>query len=77
MIEPRTDELSGPVGGANSPSDLAEWRELARMVRRAAIELTAEQQVVLALVAEGDRHPEIADILGVSEGTVVTPACGS
>jgi len=48
-----------------------ELREQARRLRDAFAKLTAEQRAVLSLFAlEGMSHREIADVLGVPEGTI-------
>lgn len=59
--EPLAEEPAAPT------ADL----ETSRRLRSAMAELPAEQRAVLALFSiEGLRHGEIADILGIPEGTV-------
>jgi RNA polymerase sigma-70 factor (ECF subfamily) len=57
--------------GATEPHAALVARENARVVQTALDALPAEQRVVVALfAAEGLGHAEIAEILGVPEGTV-------
>jgi RNA polymerase sigma-70 factor (ECF subfamily) len=66
--EPLADGLCDPTAG---PETNAEAREQTRAVLTAMNALPAEQRVVLALFAvEGLRHGEIAEVLGIPEGTV-------
>lgn len=63
--EPLPEDL--PTGAADPHGD----HERARRLRAAMAELPAEQRTVLALFGiEGLTHGEIAEILGVPEGTV-------
>lgn len=53
------------------PEEHAEVREQTRAVMKAMESLPTEQRLVLALFAvEGLRHGEIAEVLGIPEGTV-------
>jgi len=66
--EPLVEELADPAPG---PEASAEAREQTRGVLTAMNALPADQRVVLALFAiEGLRHGEIAEVLGIPEGTV-------
>ena len=66
--EPLLDVFPDPTPG---PEVSAGTREQTRGVLAAMNALPAEQRVVLALFAvEGLRHGEIAEVLGIPEGTV-------
>lgn len=66
------EELTVQNGGAaESPEALLESRDALRRTQAAMLTLSAEHRTVVSLfAAEGLRHGEIAEILGVPEGTV-------
>jgi RNA polymerase sigma-70 factor (ECF subfamily) len=65
-----TTPLDDVRPSANASSDL-DARERARRLEQAMQKLSAEKRTVLSLFAlEGLLHKEIADILGIPEGTV-------
>ncbi len=66
---PRTEALDGDP--AVDVRDPALVRERSRQVRECLARLTAEHRTVLALFSlDGLTHREIAEILGIPEGTV-------
>jgi RNA polymerase sigma-70 factor (ECF subfamily) len=68
---PEPVEASGDAGGTSEPHAALAAREQARAVQKAVDDLPAEQRAVIALFAvDGLGHGEIAEILGIPEGTV-------
>lgn len=64
----REPELPEPL--PTSPEASLEAREQVARLQRALGELPEEQRLVLSLHAvEGLRHPQIAELLGIAEGT--------
>src|SRR5207247_736464 len=70
----------GLVAGGARPDRTAERRALAQRLREALAELPERRRVAVVLFdVEGYSHAEIADVLGIPEGTVrseVFHACG-
>src|SRR5207245_4708455 len=61
----------GLVAGGVRPDRTAERRALAQRLREALAELPERRRVALVLFdVEGYSHAEIADVLGIPEGTV-------
>ena len=59
------------AAGGPRPDTVAERRELSEQLRRALAELPERRRIAVVLFdVEGYAHAEIADILGIPEGTV-------
>jgi RNA polymerase sigma factor (sigma-70 family) len=67
-VEPLDPSL---VGGGTRPDRIAERRALAQRLREALAELPARRRIAVVLFdVEGYSHAEIAQVLGIPEGTV-------
>src|SRR5712691_6009853 len=71
QYDPRRPFDPGLVAGGARPDRTAERRALAQRLREALAELPERRRVAVVLFdVEGYSHAEIAEILGVAEGTV-------